>query len=77
MIAPAFVMIESILNLRQYYESILFSRSSISLAFADGLAIRCWKFVFCYVFHEGLMNSWIVFNKLLLPNQNFKILRFL
>ena len=68
MIAPAFVMIESIVNLRQCYESILISRSSISLGFADGSAIRFWKFVFCYVFHEGLWNSWIVFYKLLLTN---------
>ena len=45
MIAPTFVMIESILSLRQCYQSNL-----LSLGFADGLAIRFWKFVFFFMY---------------------------
>ena len=57
MIAPTFVMIESILSLRQCYQSNL-----LSLGFADGSAFRFWKFVFCYVFDKGFWNNWIVFS---------------
>ena len=58
MIAPTFVMIESILSLRKCYQSNL-----LSLGFADGSAIRFWKFVFCYVlFDKGFWNNWIVFS---------------
>ena len=55
-------MIESILNLRQCYESNLLSRLLISLGFAYGSTIRLWKFVFCYVFDKGFSNNWIVFS---------------
>ena len=58
MIVPTFVMIESILSLRQGYQSNL-----LSLGFADGSAFRFWKFVFCYVlFDKGFWNNWIVFS---------------
>ena len=57
MIAPTFVMIGSILSLRQCYQSNL-----LSLGFADGSAFRFWKFVFCYVFDKGFWNNWIVFS---------------
>ena len=57
MIALTFVMIESILSLKQCYQSNL-----LSLGFADGSAIRFWKFVFCNVFDKGFWNNWIVFS---------------
>ena len=67
MIAPTFVMIESILSLRQCYQSNL-----LSLGFADGSAFRFWKFVFCYLFDKGFWNNWIGFLQIQFSFEQFQ-----